>query len=60
MENKNGRSCNLCLEREKDIEAETPTLRPPDVKSRLIEKDPEAGKDWEQKEKRVAEDEMVR
>ena len=45
MENKNGRSCDLCLEREKDIEAETPTLRPPDVKSRLIEKDPDAWED---------------
>ena len=26
MENKNGRSCDLCLEREKDIEAETPSV----------------------------------
>ena len=32
----------------------------PDAKSRLIGKDPDAGKDWQQKEKRVAEDEMVR
>ena len=28
-------------------------------KTRLIEKDPDAGKDWRPKEKRVAEDEMV-
>ena len=28
-------------------------------KAKLLEKDPEAGKDWEQEEKRVAEDEMV-
>ena len=28
-----------------DFEAETPMLWPPDVKSRLIEKDPDAGKD---------------
>jgi len=28
--------------------------------SRLVEKDPDAEKDWRQKEKRVAEDEMVR
>ena len=28
-----------------DAEAETPILRPPDVKSRLIGKDPDAGKD---------------
>ena len=28
-----------------DVEAETPILWPPDAKSRLIEKDPDAGKD---------------
>ena len=33
---------------------------PPDGKSRLIGKGPDAGKDWTQKEKRAAEDEMVR
>ena len=27
-----------------DVEAETPILWPPDVKNRLIEKDPDAGK----------------
>ena len=43
-----------------DAEAEAPVLWPPDVKSRLIGKDPDAGKDWRQKEKRAAEDEMVR
>ena len=43
-----------------DAEAEAPVLWPPDVKSRLTEKDPHAGKDWERKEKWVAEDEMVR
>ena len=32
----------------------------PDAKSQLIGKHPDAGKDWELKEKRVAEDEMVR
>ena len=32
---------------------------PPDVKSRLIGKDLDAGKDWRWKEKRAAEDEMV-
>ena len=32
----------------------------PDVKSQLIEKDPDAGKDWRQKEKGAAEDEMIR
>ena len=29
-----------------DVEAETPILRPPDRKSWLIWKDPDAGKDW--------------
>ena len=39
--------------------AEAPILWPPDAKSRLTEKDPDAGKDWRQKEKQVTEDEMV-
>jgi len=38
-----------------DAEAEAPILWPPDVKNWLIRKDPEAGKDWEQEEKGVAE-----
>ena len=42
-----------------DIEAETPILWPPDAKSWLIWKDPDAGKDWGQKEKGTTEDEMV-
>ena len=42
-----------------DAEAETPILWPPDVKSCLIGKDPDAGKDWEQEEKGTKEDEMV-
>ena len=42
-----------------DAEAETPILWPPDVKRRLIRKDPDAGKDWRQEEKGVTEDEMV-
>ena len=41
-----------------DAEAEFPTLWPPDMKSWLTGKDPDAGKDWWQ-EKRVTEDEMV-
>ena len=45
--------------RRTDAEAEAPVLWPPDVKSRLIEKDPEAGKDCRQEEKGVTEDEMV-
>ena len=42
-----------------DVEAETPVLWPPDVKSWLIWKDPDAGKDWGQEEKRMTEDEMI-
>ena len=42
-----------------DIEAETPILLPPHVKSWLIGKDPDAGKDWGQVEKGMMEDEMV-
>ena len=37
--------------RRTDAEAETPILWPPDVKNWLIWKDPNAGKDWRQKEK---------
>ena len=40
-------------------DAEAPILWPPDVKSRLTRKDPDAGKDWGQEEKWMAEDEMV-
>ena len=42
-----------------DAEAETPTLWPPDTKNWLTGKDPDAGKDWRQEEKRTTEDEMV-
>ena len=42
-----------------DAEAETLILWPPDVKSWLIWKDPDAGKDWGQVEKGMTEDEMV-
>ena len=40
-------------------DAETPILWPPDAKSWLIGKDPDAGKDWRQKEKGMTEDEIV-
>ena len=43
-----------------DAETEAPILWPHDAKSWLIRKDPDAGNDWRQKEKAVAEDEMVR
>ena len=39
-----------------DAEAETPILWPPDVKSWLIGKDLDAGKDWGQEEKGTTED----
>ena len=42
-----------------DPEAKTSLLWPPDVKNWLIGKDPDAGKDWKEKEKGTTEDEMV-
>ena len=42
-----------------DAEAETPILWPPDVKSWVIWKDPDAMKDWRQEEKGMTEEEMV-
>ena len=42
-----------------DVEVETPILWPPDAKSWLIWKDPDAGKDWGQEKKGTTEIEMV-
>ena len=42
-----------------DAEAEAPILWPPDAKSWPIGKDPDAGKDWRQKEKGMTENEMI-
>ena len=42
-----------------DAEAETPIPWPPDAKSRLIGKDPDAEKDWRQEKKGMTEDEIV-
>ena len=42
-----------------DAEAEIPILWPPDEKSWLIGKDPDAGRDREQEEKGMTEDEMA-
>ena len=42
-----------------DVEAETQILWPPDVKSWLIWKDADAGKDGREEEKGTMEDEMV-
>ena len=46
--------------RRTDAEAEAPILWQPDAKNQLIEKDPDVGKDWWQKEKGMTEDEMGR
>ena len=42
-----------------DTEVEAPILWPPVANSWLIGKDPDAGKEWRQKEERVTEYEMV-
>ena len=42
-----------------DAKAETPILWPPDAKSWLIWKDPDAGRDWGQEEKGMTEDGMA-
>ena len=43
-----------------DAKAEAPILWPLDMKNWLIWKDPDAGKDWRQEEKGMAEGEMLR
>ena len=45
--------------RRTDADAETPVLWPSNAKNWLLGKDPDAGKDWRQKEKGMTEDEMV-
>ena len=40
-------------------DGEAPIVWPPDTKSWLIWKDPEAGKDWGQEEKGTTEDEII-
>ena len=40
-------------------DAEAPIFQPPDATSWLSQKDPDAGKDWGQKEKGMTEDVMV-
>ena len=42
-----------------DAEAEAPLRWPPDAKRWLTGKDPDAGKDWEQEETEMTEDEMT-
>ena len=43
-----------------DAEADAPIIWPPDTKSQLTRKDPNAGKDWRWEEKGTREDEMVK
>ena len=40
-------------------DAEAPILWPPDVKGRLIRREPDAGRDWGQEEKGMTEDELA-
>ena len=42
-----------------DAETEDPVLSSPDSKSRLVGKDPDAGKDWRQEEKGTTEEEAL-
>ena len=42
-----------------DAKTETPILWPLDAKSYLIGKDPDAGRDWGQEEKKTTKDEMA-
>ena len=42
-----------------DAKAETPILWPPDAKSRLIEKDSDAERDWGQEEKGTTENQIA-
>ena len=51
----NLKDSNLDIHGRIDVEAETPVFWPPDIKSWLIEKDPDSWKDWRQKEIGVVE-----
>ena len=53
-----GNQSQIFIERS-DAEAETPILWPPDAKNWLLGKDSDAGKDWKQEEKGMAEDESL-
>ena len=53
-----GNQCWIIMGRT-DAEAEVSILWPPDVRSWLIRKGPDAGKDWGQEEKGITEGEMV-
>ena len=55
--NPKGNQCWIYIGR---TDAEAPILWACDEKKWLMEKDPEAGKDWRREEKGTTEDEMVR
>ena len=57
--NPKGNQSWICIERTA-TEAEPPILWPPDAKIWLIGREPGGGKDWRQKKKGIAEDEMVK
>ena len=48
-----------CSLEELMLKLKLPTLWPPDAKSGVVWKDPDAGKDWRQEEKGTTEDEMA-
>ena len=54
-----GRSDQSILKETGRTDAEAPILWPPAAKNWLIGKDPDAGQDWRQEEKRTIEDKMV-
>ena len=56
--NSKGNQSRICIGRT-DAEAEVPILWPPDIRSQLIRKDLDAGRDWGQEEKGTTEDEMA-
>ena len=58
--NPKGNQPRMFIGRTGDAEAEYTILWPPDVKSQLIGKNADAEENRRQKEKRAAEDEMVR
>ena len=55
---KGNQSCIFIGRTDAEVQAQVSIIWPPDVKSWLIRKDPDAGKDWGQ-EKGTTEDEMV-
>ena len=56
--NPKGNQSWIFIERS-DADAEALILWPPDVKSQIIRKDPDARKDWRQEEKGMTKDEVV-